>query len=130
MPEVHHTQARAQTTYQSQKEAEQGAGVVSELFHLRLALLTPVGLSKAVVVRLHFSKGAQIVSQQCQSHRGMQEQIPGRHSAQLLAMTLLHETGGTMLRALLHCFVVCACAQGSWAICSAVGSARLPGGVC
>lgn len=47
MPEVHHTQARAQTRYQSQKEGEQGAGAVTELFHLRMAQLAAVGLSKA-----------------------------------------------------------------------------------
>lgn len=47
MPEVHHTQARAQTVYQAWEEAEQGAGAATELFHLRLALLTAVELSEA-----------------------------------------------------------------------------------
>lgn len=57
---------------------------------------------------LHFSKWYQIVYKEYQPCRGMQERIPGRHSAQLMDMTLVHEAGGIVLWALLPWFMVCA----------------------
>lgn len=80
---------------------------MTELFHLRMAQLPAAEARLVAIVYLHFSKGHQTVYQQYQSCRGMQE-IPGRHSAQLMDMTPVHETGAIMLWALLHWFMVCA----------------------
>lgn len=62
----------------------------------------------------------------------MQERIPGRHSVQLLDMILVHETGDIswFMSSAALAYGACPAGQGSWAICSAVWSARLPGGVC